>query len=105
MVPEIIIRATARREIKAHGKYLEENAGPDVTDRFLAAVDESFETLAHTPKAGVLCGFRNAALRRVRRWQVKGFENWLIFYLPKRNGVEIVHIIHSARDIETLLDS
>jgi len=33
---------------------------------------------------------------------VKGFENWLIFYQPKRNGVEIVHVIHGARDIESL---
>jgi toxin ParE1/3/4 len=48
---------------------------------------------------------RKAALRRVRRWPVKGFENWLIFYIPKRNGVEIVHIIHGARDIQGLLDA
>jgi toxin ParE1/3/4 len=102
--PEIAIRATARREIKAHGLYLEEHGGPDLTDRFLAAVQQSFETLASAPKAGVLCGFRKPALRRVRRWPVKDFENWLIFYIPRRNGVEIVHIIHGARDIQSLLD-
>jgi toxin ParE1/3/4 len=52
----------------------------------------------------VLCGFRKAALRGVRRWPVKGFEKWLIFYQPKRNGVEIIHIIHGNRDIEALLN-
>jgi toxin ParE1/3/4 len=103
--PEIVIRATVRREIKAHGLYLEQHGGPDVTDGFLAAVQQSFERLARAPKAGVLCEFRKAALRRVRRWPVKGFENWLIFYIPKRNGVEIVHIIHGARDIQGLLDA
>jgi toxin ParE1/3/4 len=103
--PDIVIRAAARREIKAHGLYLEEHAGPDVTDRFLAAVQQSFGTLARAPRAGVLCGFRKAALRRVRRWPVKDFENWLIFYIPKRNGIEIVHIIHGARDIQGLLDA
>jgi hypothetical protein len=41
----------------------------------------------------------------VWRWPVKGFENWLIFYIPKRNGVEIVHVIHAARDIQSLLDT
>ena len=46
---------------------------------------------------------KKAALRRVRRWPVTGFENWLIFYLPRANGVEVVHIIHGARDIEALL--
>jgi len=56
------------------------------------------------PKLGVLCAFRKPALRRLRRWPVKGFENWLIFYQPRGNGVEIVHLSHGARDIESLLD-
>jgi toxin ParE1/3/4 len=101
--PEITIRAAARREIEAQGRYLEESAGAGVADRFFAALAASFETLAHRPKAGALCGFRRAALRGVRRWPVTGFENWLIFYLPRAEGVEVVHIIHGARDIETLL--
>ena len=36
---------------------------------------------------------------------MKGFENWLIFYIPKLGGVEIVHVIHGARDIQNLLDT
>lgn len=47
--------------------------------------------------------FQSAALKRVRRWPVKGFDNWLIFYRPKRDGVEILRVIHGARDIENLL--
>jgi toxin ParE1/3/4 len=101
--PETTIRAAARREIEAQGRYLESNAGPDVTDRFFAALAASFETLGQRPQAGALCGFRRAALRRVRRWPVEGFESWLIFYVPKRKGIEVVHIIHGARDIEGLL--
>jgi toxin ParE1/3/4 len=103
-VPEIIVRAAARREIKAHSIYLEEHTGPEVADRFLAAVQDTLEDLATTPKMGPLCGFRRAATRRFRRWAVKGFENWLIFYQPKRVGIEVAHIIHGARDIENLLD-
>jgi len=98
----IIVRATARREIKAHGIYLEEQAGTEVADRFLAAVQDSFETLATMPRMGAPCGFRRPATRRLRRWAVRGFENWLIFYQPKRNGIEVVHLIHGARDIERL---
>ena len=29
---------------------------------------------------------------------------WLIFYQPRRDSVEIVHVMHGARDIESLLD-
>jgi len=37
-VPELAVRATARREIKAHSVYLEQRAGALVADRFLAAI-------------------------------------------------------------------
>jgi toxin ParE1/3/4 len=45
-------------------------------------------------------GFQRPSLRRVRRWPVSGFERWLIFYLPRRDGVDIVRVLHGARDIE-----
>ena len=34
---------------------------------------EYTEALARMPKLGVLCAFRSPALRRLRRWPVKGF--------------------------------
>jgi toxin ParE1/3/4 len=61
--------------------------------------------LLATPKAGVRCGFSKPALRTLRRWPLKGFENWLIFYHPKRDGVEIVRVVHGAGDIAALLES
>jgi toxin ParE1/3/4 len=52
---------------------------------------------------GTPCGFARPSLRRLRRWRVGGFDSWLIFYLPKCEGVEVVHVMHGARDIERLL--
>jgi toxin ParE1/3/4 len=101
-VPSIVVRASARREIKAHGIYLEEH-GSEVADRFVGALANAFEDLAAMPETGARCGFQRTAIRRLRRWPVKGFENWLIFYLPRRCGIEVVHSIHGARDIESLL--
>jgi toxin ParE1/3/4 len=100
---EVFIRARARRDILSSAEYLEEIGDMETAQRFLDATESTFEALANMPKLGVLCAFRSAALRRVRRWPVKGFENWLIFYRPRRDGVEIVHVIHGARDIESLL--
>lgn len=56
-MPEIIIRVSARREIKREGVYLERSAGAAVSDRFLAALDSSFEDLARAPRLAPLCGF------------------------------------------------
>jgi toxin ParE1/3/4 len=102
-VAAVFVRARARRDILSNAMYLREHGGSEIAQRFLESLQNTFESLAKMPKLGVLCTFESAALRRLRRWPVKGFENWLIFYLPRRDGVEIVHEIHGARDIESLL--
>ena len=100
---QVFVRPRARRDILSNAEYLEENGGVETAQRFLDATQSTFEALARMPKLGALCAFRKPALRRLRRWPVKGFDNWLVFYRPRRNGVEIVHLIHGARDIESLL--
>jgi toxin ParE1/3/4 len=103
-MPRFTVRPLAWREINAQLDYLEEEAGLGTAERFLDQLIISFEVLADMPKMGALCGFRKPATRRLRRWQVKDFENWMIFYQARRDGVEIVHVLHGARDIESLLD-
>ncbi|WP_084226817.1 type II toxin-antitoxin system RelE/ParE family toxin [Nitrosospira sp. NpAV] len=34
----------------------------------------------------------------MRKWRVKDFDNVLIFYLPRPDGVLIVRVLHAARD-------
>jgi plasmid stabilization system protein ParE len=65
---------------------------------------QSGDDLARMPKMGRLCGFKRNATRMLRRWPISKFENWLIFYLARRDGIAIVHVIHGARDIDNLLD-
>jgi toxin ParE1/3/4 len=98
------VRPLAWHEINAHLDYLEEEAGLETAERFLDELMSSFQVLADMPKMGFFCGFRKPSTRRLRRWPVKDFENWLIFYQATRYGVEIVHVIHGARDIEALLN-
>ncbi len=97
------MRPLAWREINAQLDYLEEQSGVEVAERFLNQLLSTFTTLANMPRIGVLSGFRKPATRLLRRWPVTGFENWLVFYRAKRYGIEIVHVIHGARDIESLL--
>jgi toxin ParE1/3/4 len=99
------IRPLAWREIDQHLDYLEGEAGLATAERFFSQLLGSFEALAGMPKMGAPCGFRKPATRRLRRWPVKDFENWLIFYQPRRYGVEIVRVIHAARNIKALLDA
>jgi toxin ParE1/3/4 len=100
---KVLVRVRARRDLIESAAYLDEMGGPELAARFTNAVYETFEALALMPRMGAPCGFRRPSLSRLRRWPVKDFENWLIFYQPNRNGLEIVHVLHGSRDIETLL--
>lgn len=56
------------------------------------------------PRMAPSCNFIDPALRKLRRWPVKDFDNWLIFYQPTRDGIEIVRVLHGARDITSILE-
>jgi toxin ParE1/3/4 len=56
------------------------------------------------PEIGGLCRFESDAAKQVRAWSVRGFENYLIFYRPLSNGIDVVRVIHGARDIAAVFD-
>jgi toxin ParE1/3/4 len=48
--------------------------------------------------------FREPSLQGIRAWVLVGFENYLLFYRPLANGIEIVRLLHGARDLEGLFE-
>jgi toxin ParE1/3/4 len=98
----VVTRTAAKRDLTDHFVFLGENASVDVARRFLRACNVSFQALAQMPELGAERAFRNPCWSTVRAWPVKGFERYLIFYRPLPDGVEILRLIHGARDIESL---
>jgi toxin ParE1/3/4 len=39
----------------------------------------------------------------MRRFPVKDFEKYLIFYLPHKQGIDVIRILHGAQDIDSLI--
>jgi toxin ParE1/3/4 len=72
---------------------------PASADRFLNAVESTFAHLEAFPGSGHPHESDEPKLAGVRVWSVKGFRNYLIFYRPFDGGVEIIHLLHGARDI------
>ena len=56
------------------------------------------------PELGTLCRFKSPEAAGVRVWSIKGFENYVIFYRPTGAGIDVVRVIHAARDIEALFN-
>ncbi len=75
---------------------------PDAATRVVESAYETFKTLALNPALGRPRKFRNPRLKGIRSWHVAGFDNYLIFYRPIPEGIEVLHVYHGARDLEAL---
>jgi toxin ParE1/3/4 len=77
----------------------------DAADRFLEAAFGTLKELAQMPGIGRKRSFPHARLRDLRSFRVKGFENYLIFYGPISDGIEVFHVIHGARDLDQVWET
>jgi toxin ParE1/3/4 len=103
MTGEVYKRAAARRDLVQHFVYLVENAGLDTADRFLANAERCFTELAQQPDMGSPLTLKRRELAGLRKWRVPGFENFLVFYLPRSDGISVVRVLYAARDWWSLL--
>ena len=102
-MPKVYQREAARRDLVEHFVYLAENASLDMAERFLAHAEASFDDLAGQPMMGAPLTLKSPELAGLRKWRVKDFDNYLIFYAPRRDGVSVVRVLHGASDWWSLL--
>jgi toxin ParE1/3/4 len=91
-------REAAKRDLIEHFVYLAENAGLEAAERFFKNAEASFNDLSIQPAIGAPLTLLRAELAGIRKWSVKEFDNHLIFYLPRPDGVSIVRVLHAAQD-------
>jgi len=97
-MPRVFKRAAARRDLVEHYVYLAENAGEALADRFLTCAEASFVSLSEHPEMGAALTLRRPALAELRKWRIREFENFLIFYVSRTNGVSIVRVLYATQD-------
>ena len=103
MTPQIIVRPRADWDVDEQVEHIEAS-NPAAARRFLAAVQDSFRRLADMPGLGSLCEFTNPRYANLRQWPVRRFKNHVIFYRPVEAGIEIVRVLHAARDIKSFFE-
>ena len=105
MSPLVRKRSTAQRDLLEHFVALGERAGEATALRFLQAAEDTFEELAAMPGMGRPEDFANPRLTGMRRWRVRGFDNYLIFYQPLSQGIEVLRVVYGTRDLPGLFPS
>lgn len=97
----ILKRPQAERDIEECFVFIAED-NLDIGVTFLVAVEDSLEQLSRMPLIGKTKRFRT--VKNLRMGAVKGFDSYLIFYLVNEDSIELVRLLHGARDIDGLFD-
>lgn len=105
MAPERILHKTglATDDLTELVDHFLETAGSAVALRFVDSAERAFDQLAAMPGLGALLGLDELPYEDIRRWHIDGFGSLMILYREVADGVEIVRVLHTARDIPALL--
>jgi len=99
---ELLKRPQARNDIIEQADYLARTS-MNASDRFLQATQKAFRTIAERPGIGSPRDFGNPQLLGLRMFLIPGFPKVGIYYLHDDETVEIVRVLHGARDVAGLL--
>ena len=76
---------------------------PSAAVRFIDAVEQDLAALLVFPRLGRARAFRSPQLSGVRSRPVSGFRSWLIFYRVLPDAIDVVRILHGARELTSAL--
>jgi toxin ParE1/3/4 len=103
MIRKLVKREQAKRDLIGLADAIAQD-NLDAAERFLDAARAAFSFLARMPGAGASRKYLNPTLKDLRMWPIKGFEKYLVFYRTIPGGLEIIRVLHAARDIEAIFD-
>ena len=101
-MPKILhFRQNAESDVAEIVSYIA-NDNPEAAQRFCGALQETGELLLDMPYIGSMRVSDKPALKDIRVVPVRNFDRYFIFYRPVNGGIEIVRVLHGARDYPAL---
>jgi toxin ParE1/3/4 len=77
-------------------------AGVDVAQRFVDAVETAFDLIARQPGIGSPRYAHELQIPDLRSWGLRAFPHVLV-YLVRDDAVDVIRVLHGARDIPATL--
>ena len=75
---------------------------PTAATSVVEAAFSAFAALAKNPSIGTRRKFRSPVLRDIRALPLSDYPKYLVFYRAVPEGVQIIHVLHGARDLEAI---
>ena len=93
----VLIMPAAEADLFPIGVWIAKD-NPIRAQTFLGELREACRSVGDTPRAYPVIGrYRRANVRR------RAYRDYLIFYRIGKEHVEVVHVLHGARDYEAIL--
>jgi toxin ParE1/3/4 len=99
---QVDYRPAARRDLFQISEYLHREVSLQLAERFLMDLDHTIQQIGGFPYAGSLFPARRIGALEIRRWPVKEFPRYLIYYAVGTRKITLLRILHSARDVSHL---
>jgi toxin ParE1/3/4 len=101
---KLFIQEAAEQDVLRQVAWYADKGLPDIARRFHAAAMNTIDTLLAMPEAGPPKATSNPRLVGLRMWGVKGFDEFWVYYLVRTELLTVVRVLHSKRDIGTILE-
>ena len=96
-------RQKARQDLVDIFRYYAREAGLRVAQKFFAQAEATFVRLAGMSGMGTEYEHDHPALAGLRYSPVSRFRKYVVFYRAVADGIEVVRVLHGARDIHDIL--
>jgi toxin ParE1/3/4 len=100
----LVERPKARQELEDIAVYIGAHL-PSAARRFLDAAELAYAMLARIPEIGSRWHSETPRFRGLRFLPIPRYPNYVIFCRPLVDGLEILHILHGARDLQAILEA
>ena len=92
----------ARADALRHATYISRASSRDKGVEFFEALEDEYTKLATMPGMGSPRSFGN---NQMRMMLVSGFDKYLIFYTHTDTKLQIIRVIHGARDLSAIFSA
>ena len=92
-MPPVVIRPKALADLAEIWDYIAEDSSRQA-DAFAVRINQQFRMLSRQPEGGRA---RPELLDGLRSFPVGSY---IIFYLPRSRGIDVIRVLHGARDLK-----
>ena len=100
--PRIIKSRLAMQDVVEITDYLAMRTSLAASDRFVDAVDRTCQRLARLPGIGSRWDDDEIDPMEARFFPVLRYPKYLVFYRQMEGGIEILRVLHGARDLRRI---